>query len=58
MDKDKIFVVPAKGLTVINPATNAALPADGAEVDKDIYWVRRLNDGDVTEGKPAKGKKE
>lgn len=45
---EKICVVPKPGLTVINPATKAALPAGGAEVERNVYWTRRLNDGDVT----------
>lgn len=51
---EKIFVVPANGLTVINPANGQALPAEGDTVVRDTYWIRRLNDGDVTEGAPKK----
>jgi len=57
---NRIYVVPAKGLTVINPANNQALPTEGAEVEMTPYWQRRINEGDVVqvaEGKaPAKAK--
>ncbi len=52
--KEKIFVVPAQGLTVIDPADMKALPPEGKEVDAGVYWTRRLADGDVTIGKAAK----
>jgi hypothetical protein len=48
---EKIYVIPAKGLTVIDPANGRALPPDGKAVDAGVYWIRRLNEGDVTEGK-------
>lgn len=43
------FVVPADGLQVRDPATGAVLPAEGAEVPLNTYWLRRLGDGDVRE---------
>ena len=49
-------LAPRMGMTVIDPATSRPLPADGADVEIDSYWVRRLNDGDVSkvqEEKPA-----
>lgn len=42
-------VVPRTGMVVIDPATSQPLPVSGASVEMDSYWVRRLNDGDVTE---------
>jgi hypothetical protein len=51
----KRFIVPVNGLRVINPATGQPLPTEGAEVVGNAeYWLRRQNDGDVTEGKPIK----
>ena len=47
---EKVYVVPAAGLRVVDPATGQPLPAEGAEVERGTYWIRRLNDGDVTEG--------
>lgn len=39
---------PVAGLVVRDPVTRQALPEEGALVDTaDLYWVRRLNDGDV-----------
>lgn len=43
----KRFVVPQDGARVINPATGEPLPRDGALVDYDEFWVRRVTDGDV-----------
>jgi hypothetical protein len=47
-----IFVKPAEGLRVVNPATGLPLPAEGDSVENGTYWIRRLNDGDVTEQTP------
>jgi hypothetical protein len=46
---EKMFVVPKPGLTVRDPITRQPLPAEGAEVPRDSYWIRRVTDGDVTE---------
>lgn len=47
------FLIPREGLHVVDPATMAALPAEGAIVRGNAeYWMRRLNDGDVTEQAP------
>ncbi len=51
-----IVVKPAAGLRVLDPDTRQPLPAEGAEVPRNTYWERRLNDGDVTLA--AKSKKE
>jgi Protein of unknown function (DUF2635) len=46
-------VVPAEGLIVRDPESHAALPPEGREVpDNDLYWLRRIRDGDVTMGEP------
>jgi hypothetical protein len=64
MSPEKIYVVPAQGLTVRDPVTRAVLPPEGDWKPRDTYWERRLNDGDVKEGKPpaaaqpAKSRKE
>lgn len=43
-----MFIRPAPGLLVRDPVTKALLPEAGAEVsDSDLYWHRRLRDGDV-----------
>ena len=48
-----MFVIPAPGLTVVDPAMlgtpDAFLPPEGREVQPSEYWTRRLRDGDVTE---------
>jgi len=43
----KIFVRPAAGVNVIDPATGRALPAAGAEVNESKYWSRRIRDGEA-----------
>jgi len=40
---------PAAGRAVRDPVKGTLLPADGAEVVMDIFWRRRLRDGDVVE---------
>jgi hypothetical protein len=54
-------VKPAPGRIVPDPEYGDDLPAEGRDVPKTPYWVRRLKDGDVIEaqtkkpvGKPAK----
>lgn len=52
----KTFVKPAAGRRVLDPATRKPLPAEGAEVERTPYWLRRLREGDVTEGRAAPSK--
>jgi Protein of unknown function (DUF2635) len=41
-------VKPAPGRAVRDPNTHGLLPEDGREVNEnDLYWARRLRDGDV-----------
>jgi hypothetical protein len=49
---ERLFVKPAPGLTVRDPITLKPLPAEGAEVPADSYWLRRLKAGDVIEANP------
>ena len=53
---DRIFVKPAPGLQVRDPKTAAPLPAEGAEVLRTSYWLRRLASGDVAETKRPRAK--
>ncbi len=46
-DEVTMFVVPESGRRVIDPDTRQALPADGADVPRSTYWLRRLREGDV-----------
>lgn len=49
-------VYPTPGLVVRDPVLRDALPAEGRDVaDDDLYWVRRLQDGDATLTPPATG---
>lgn len=47
-----IIVKPKPGLTVRKP-DGSKLQADGELVSRTSFWIRRLQDGDVTEVKPA-----
>ncbi|WP_421793407.1 DUF2635 domain-containing protein [Hydrocarboniphaga effusa] len=52
-----VFLIPKKGVSVPNPATGTSLPEDGADVTLDVYWQRRINDGDVEIADTTKPKK-
>lgn len=47
-----IIVKPKPGLTVRKP-DGSKLQADGERVSRTSFWIRRLQDGDVTEVKQA-----
>ena len=51
---DRIFIKPAAGRAVINPSTGALVAAKGEWIDRDTYWIRRLDDRDVVEAESAK----
>lgn len=54
MQRDTIIVVPAReGLVVIDPATQKAIEAGGAEVPRNGYWTKRLQQGDVVIVEPV-----
>ncbi|MGU5685203.1 DUF2635 domain-containing protein [Aeromonas allosaccharophila] len=48
----QIVVKPAKGLAVKKP-DGSKLAAEGETVTRTSFWLRRLQDGDVTEVKPV-----
>lgn len=52
----RITVVPVAGRAVPDPEAGDLLPTDGREVPDNVWWRRRLADGDVTikQAKPAK----
>ena len=47
------FLIPKEGLKVADPRGGYLSP-DGARVELSSYWRRRLNSGDVVEGKEPK----
>ena len=47
MKPEKVFVKPAPGRMVRDPATGRPLPERGAVVEKTQFWLRRVKDGDV-----------
>lgn len=58
----QIFVRPADGLVLRMPPSDGnpggTLPAEGAMVERGVFWDRRIADGDVLIGTPATPKKE
>lgn len=49
-----MFVYPKAGIRVRDPVRKDLLPEKGREVaDNDIYWLRRIADGDVVIKQPA-----
>ncbi|AKM29264.1 hypothetical protein AB870_02660 [Pandoraea faecigallinarum] len=43
-----MFIKPAPGIKLRDPETKQFIPESGQEVgDFDLYWVRRVNDGDA-----------
>lgn len=51
--RERIFIVPVPGVSVRDPNTKQYIPADGAEVERSSYWIRRQLAGEITIGKPA-----
>jgi len=49
-----IRVYPVSGRVVRHPETGEIVPAEGLDVPRAAYWLRRLQDGDLTEKAPAK----
>lgn len=52
----RMTVYPAEGRVVPDPEAGGNLPAEGREVPRDAYWLRRLQDQDVTLDAPKKAK--
>ena len=45
-----MFLIPAPGIQVRDPASKRWLQPEGREVAESSYWLRRLRSGDVTCG--------
>ncbi|MDN0095101.1 DUF2635 domain-containing protein [Yersinia rohdei] len=43
-----MHVIPKDGRSVPDPVRGDFLPADGRNVDENIYWHRRIASGEVT----------
>ncbi len=57
MSPTTLHVKPSReGLIVLEPSSKQPLPAEGKEVSRTTYWLRRLRAGDVVEV-PAKNAK-
>jgi len=42
-------LIPAPGKVVLDPITKQPLKAEGENRELNSYWIRRRNDGDVSE---------
>jgi hypothetical protein len=51
-DRKKVRVTPAPGRVVPDLDYGDTLPAEGRVVTRTPYWVRRIQDQDVTESPP------
>lgn len=50
-----VFVKPTNGMKVRFPdKPDKLLPAGGAEVPRNAFWIRRIADGSVVESTPTK----
>jgi len=47
--EDRVKIRPAEGRLVRMPDGKQPLPAEGLEVERNTYWIRRLRAGDVVE---------
>ena len=45
-------VKPVSGRQVPDPEKGGFFPPEGREVEANVYWLRRLEDGDVIEFNP------
>ena len=52
----RITVYPAEGRKTPDPEAGDYLPPEGRSVPRNVYWLRRLRDKDVTEQAPNKTK--
>lgn len=47
-----IYFIPTPGLLVRDPTTGQVVPPQGAEKPRNTFWLRRIKDGDGSEGQP------
>ncbi|VVQ17013.1 hypothetical protein PS914_05946 [Pseudomonas fluorescens] len=52
----RMTVYPAAGRVVPDPEAGGTLAAEGRDVPRDAYWLRRLRVGDVTTDAPKNAK--
>lgn len=50
MKPKQIFIIPKQGLKVIDPLTRTPIASEGQNVEKTVYWQRRILSGDVVQG--------
>jgi hypothetical protein len=54
---ENIYIKPAPGMVVRDPADGKPLPETGKTVPNTTHWQRRLKDQDVVLAKPPKQEK-
>lgn len=52
--KERRYLVPCEGRTLRFPLSRRLLPPGGAWVEWTVYWMRKVRDGDCTEGAPPR----
>lgn len=53
-----MHVKPVTGRQVPDPDKGGFLAQEGRDVEANVYWLRRIADGDVVEAKPAQRRTE
>lgn len=44
---DTFFIKPVGDIHLVDPETNLPLPVEGALVVRNVFWLRRVQDGSV-----------
>ena len=52
-----MYVIPKARASIDDPERGDVLPKKGRDVHKSQYWLRRIDDGDVTLKAPPKPKR-
>lgn len=45
--EETFFIKPIGDVCLVDPDTNLPLPAEGATVVRNVFWLRRVQDGSV-----------
>jgi hypothetical protein len=51
---ERVFIKPLEGRHPVYPHSSRQLPPEGAHVNLDVYWSRRIKDRDVEITDPPK----
>lgn len=47
MSEEQFYIIPKKGVLLVDPATRKPLPPEGGFVTPSKYWRRRISEGDA-----------